>query len=134
MAAGVPLSERRRANPTDDAESLAVDLLLSMRDMCRDFDAGGTYHFRALAGHLRTFCHDGSGRSLLNAIREKGREFPSSMMRGVTESGTSATDLFCITDGGVLPCPHLSRSDMRRKKLKHWFDRNLSRAAAGQAL
>jgi hypothetical protein len=115
---------RERLDPAKDAERHAIDLLRSMRDSCASFDSGGDYQFRTLAGHLRTFCHDGSSGALLNAIREKGREFPSSIHRDLSQCHTAASDLFRVVSGPpsrILPRLDIRRDKMKPKKFKHWW-------------
>jgi hypothetical protein len=117
---------RPRNNLQVDAETATVNQILTLRDSCSLFDKGGEHQFISMAVSMRALCHDGSSGSLLNSIREKGREFPSCVSRNLHDLDTGASDHFAIAqvDGDawrILPRLEFREADMKKKKFKHWW-------------
>lgn len=121
----MPKTTRQRADAAADAEQATVDQILSLQDSCALFDAGRDHQFNNMAVQLRALCHDGSSQSLLNSIREKGRDLPSSVRRTLINVSTGASDHFSVVQtqeqSMILPRLDLRRSDMKTKKFKLWW-------------
>ncbi|MFD6321019.1 hypothetical protein [Methylorubrum thiocyanatum] len=114
-----------RAALEADAELACINQILILQDACKLFDEGRDHQFLNMAVSLRTLCHSGSSGCLLNAIRERGRVFPSSVQRNFRALDSAACDHFVINHGAegvqVSPRLELNVATMKPKKFKHWW-------------
>lgn len=90
------------------------------------YDQGKHYTFLNMATIIRTLCYSGGGKSLLHAIGENKRMFPSCISQNLQNLDSAACHHISLVQlesgkSTTIPNIHLKINDMKPKKFKHWW-------------